>query len=82
MCRLCEMNEKCPKTESYPLISPISYHIITYMNEIDSGYSSYPNGGTWELQPVWFMSSITLARNTLARCKKAILEEEQSKYGK
>jgi len=52
------------------------------MNEIDSGYCGYPNGGTWELQPIWFMSSINLARNTLARCKKAILEEEQSKYGK
>ena len=82
MCQLCEMNEICTKSDSYPLISPLSYHIITYMNEMDAGYSSYPNGGTWELQPIWFMSSINLARNTLTRCKKAILEEEQSKYGK
>ena len=77
MCRACEMNETCAKQDTYPLISRLTSHVLAYMNELSAGIAHYPNAGSWEHQPVWFMNLLNTARATMARMQKTIQEEEK-----
>ena len=67
MCRHCELNETCKKDDSYPMISALSNYALRWYNEFQAGFSQYPDGGTWQTQPMYFDALMQTIRGTIHR---------------
>lgn len=70
ICRQCQLSAKCPKTELYPIISPMAAYVMKYHGEIQSGFAVYPEPGGWEQQPTWFVSLLSAFRAKLQELSK------------
>lgn len=79
ICAHCLRNEICKKDESFPVISPLTRYILQYLSEIDAGFCVYPLQGSWEHQPVWFISLLNTARQALTNKQKDEAEKAKER---
>ncbi len=77
LCKDCEREKHCPKSGDYPVISPLSRYILQYLSEISDGFSMYPNQGSWEDQPAWFIQLLNVARATRARKERSEIDAKR-----
>jgi len=69
MCAMnCENGKVCPG--KFSMVSPMSGYIMQYMTEINAGIPVYPNAGSWENQPDWFIKNLNLSRSHMAQLQK------------
>ena len=79
ICRHCERNSTCSKSERYPIISPMAQYVIKYYAEIEGWFEYYPNDGGWENQPQWFLSLLSTYRAVITKQQKREIDGNNSK---
>lgn len=81
ICPNCEQYTICKRSKQMPIISAVSGYVMKYLSEIASGFCSYPEPGSWEKQPAWFMIMLDKAKAEQHRQEKLRQEREAKKHG-
>jgi hypothetical protein len=74
-CSNCERQGNCDF--QHPKVHRTAWYIYQYVMQIANGHLAYPQPGSWEYQPTWFMSLLWSGQRELDRLQREKAEGKQ-----